>query len=108
MGVQDPRDLQKVVAVVPRTSGGVATSGTTVRGPHLYDPATRAAAPGPLSVTVAGPSLLWADVLATAAFVRGLGVLPAGYDALVVHPDGSRTVTAGWNHNDVVRSPVWP
>ena len=47
-----------------------------------------------------GASLLWADVLATAAFVRGpagLGLVEglAGYEALVVARDGSLTTTSG-------------
>ena len=109
VGVQDPRERGEVVTVLARTSGGVATSGTAVRGAHLYDPSTGGPACGPLSVTVVGPSLLWADVLATAAFVRGLGVLPPGYEALVVHADGRRTLTAGWpNDIRVVSSPVRP
>lgn len=109
VGVQDPRDVREVVTVLARTGGGVATSGTAVRGAHLYDPLTGDTAAGPLAVTVVGPSLLWADVLATAAFVRGLGVLPPTYEALVVRPDGSRTVTQGWpNDLRVVCSPVQP
>ncbi|MBI4939670.1 MAG: FAD:protein FMN transferase, partial [Actinobacteria bacterium] len=47
------------------------TSGTAARGAHIVDPATGAAPSGLLSATVVGPSLTWADVYATAAFVRG-------------------------------------
>jgi thiamine biosynthesis lipoprotein len=55
---------------------------------------------GLASVTVTGPSLLWADVLATAAFVAGEGALDLvagvpGYQALVVAPDGRLAQTAG-------------
>ena len=52
-------------------------------------------------MTVVGPSLLWADVLATAAFVRGpaagLDLVEglAGYEALVVAGDGAVTTTSG-------------
>ncbi len=42
IGVEDPRDRPGMVAVVPLTTGAVATSGTAARGAHLYDPATRA------------------------------------------------------------------
>ena len=41
-------------------------------------PADRAAVTAVLSVTVTGPSLLWADVLATAAFVARAGALDRG------------------------------
>jgi thiamine biosynthesis lipoprotein len=49
--------------------GGVATSGTAARGAHLYDPATGSFVQRTGSVTVVGPSLMWADVWATALFV---------------------------------------
>ncbi len=52
-------------------SGAVATSGRSRRGDHLIDPATGAPARGLLPATVVGPSLLWADVFATAAVVKG-------------------------------------
>jgi thiamine biosynthesis lipoprotein len=88
-----------VLAVVPVVSGGVATSGTAHRGRHLVDPATgRACGDELLSVTVVGPSLIWADVLATAAFVRGRAGLEliesvVGYEGLVVDRDGYRTTS---------------
>jgi thiamine biosynthesis lipoprotein len=104
IGIQDPADPRALLAVVARTSGGLATSGTAARGAHLYDPATGEPARGFASVTVVGPSLLTADVLATAAFVRGLGVLSQGYEALVVHLDSSQTVTAGWPGSSLVRA----
>ena len=57
------------------------------------------------SVTVVGPSLLWADVLATAAFVRGRDGLDlveglAGYEALVVTADGALATTSGLGRAD--------
>jgi thiamine biosynthesis lipoprotein len=97
IGIEDPRDPARVLAVVPVVSGGVATSGTAHRGRHLVDPATgRATGDELLSVTVVGPSLIWADVLATAAFVRGAAGLDlvesvVGYEGLVVDRDGYRT-----------------
>lgn len=74
IGIQDPRDASALAAAVHLATGAVATSGTAARGPHLYDPRTRAATTSPwLSVSVTGPSLESADVLATAAFVAGDG-----------------------------------
>jgi len=69
VGVEDPTDRTRVAHVVELTRGAVATSGTAARGAHLYDPATGAFVNRPGSVTVVGPSLLWADVWATALFV---------------------------------------
>jgi thiamine biosynthesis lipoprotein len=71
IAIEDPRDRSRTLKVIPLRHGAVATSGTAARGAHIVDPATGEAADGPLSATVIGPSLLWADVYATAAFVAG-------------------------------------
>ena len=75
VGVEDPRDRTRVVLNVTLRRGAVATSGTAARGTHILDPATGRPVAGLLSATVIGPSLTWADVYATAAFVRGEGAL---------------------------------
>ncbi len=69
VGIEDPRDRSRVAQVVELHHGGVATSGTAARGAHLYDPNTRTFVDRGGSVTVVGPSLMWADVWATALFV---------------------------------------
>ena len=101
IGIEDPADPARVLAVLPLQRGGIATSGTARRGRHLVDPDSGRAVTDALSVTVVGPSLLWADVLATAAFVRGpvdgLAMVEGltGYEALVVAGDGALTTTSG-------------
>jgi thiamine biosynthesis lipoprotein len=97
VGIQDPFDDRRVAAVIACAGGGVATSGTAARGAHLYDPLTGAAATALASVTVVGPSLESADVLATAAFVGATtGLLPEGYAALTIDLDGTMSATPGW------------
>jgi thiamine biosynthesis lipoprotein len=103
VGIQDPRDAGRVVAAVARTDGAVATSGTAARGAHLYDPRTGAPVVSRwLSISVSGPSLEYADVLATAAFVAGeewpavLDALP-GYEGLGILADGNLLATPGWS-----------
>jgi len=71
IGIEDPRDISRVLATVPVADGGVATSGVAARGQHILDPRTGEPATELLSATVIGPSLLWADVFATAAVARG-------------------------------------
>jgi FAD:protein FMN transferase len=101
VAVEDPRDRTRVLCVLPLRAGAVATSGTAARGRHLLDPRTGLpVAEHLLSATVVGPSLTWADVLATAAFVEGPAALQrvtalVGHEALLVLPDGARTSTAG-------------
>lgn len=98
IGIEDPREPRLVLAVVDVVAGGVATSGTSHRGLHILDPRDGSPADEVLSVTVVGPSLLWADVLATAAFVRGHEGLAlveglGGYEALVVDRHGFTTTS---------------
>ena len=101
VGIEDPHDRSRLLATLPLRSGGVATSGSAARGAHVLDPRTgEPGGGGLLSVTVVGPSLLWADVYATAAFARGrdceawLRTL-ANHVALVVTSDGSTRTIQG-------------
>ena len=99
VAIEDPRDRSKTLLTVPLRRGAVATSGTAARGEHILDPATGSPPAGLLSATVIGPELTWADVYATAAFVRGAEALSwlsglAGHAAVVVTTDGVvRTTT---------------
>ncbi|WP_328324706.1 FAD:protein FMN transferase [Kribbella sp. NBC_00382] len=102
VGIQDPADSGAVVATVRSSGNAVATSGTAARGAHLYDPRSGGAVVGSwASVSVTGPSLEWADVLATAAFVaddewpRVVSLLP-GYAGLGVHVDGTVRAMPTW------------
>ncbi len=102
VGIADPQDATRIAAVLECGTGAVATSGTSVRGSHIYDPRTgRAAEPHWASVSVAGPSLETADVLATAAFAAGPSwaevlALAADYAGLAITTDGATTTTEDW------------
>lgn len=100
IGIEDPHDPTRAVAIVPVLTAGVATSGTVHRGEHIVDPHTGLAPVGVSSVTVIGPSLMWADVYATAAYARGTDAASwlgsrRGYMGLVVNPDGSTVTVPG-------------
>jgi thiamine biosynthesis lipoprotein len=96
IGIEDPHDPRRVLAVVPVLTGAVATSGTAHRGAHLVDARTGRPPEGVASVTVVAATLTAADVDATAAYARGpdaarwLGTRP-GRTGLVVWADGSST-----------------
>jgi thiamine biosynthesis lipoprotein len=85
IGIEDPHDVARLVAVVPVHTGAVATSGTARRGAHIVD-----------AVTVVSASLTAADIDATAAFALGpqaaewLGTR-SHHAALVVDADGTAT-----------------
>ena len=71
IGIEDPRDPTRVVAVVPVRTGAVATSGRAHRGDHVVDARTGRAPDGIASVTVVHDDLTWADLDATAAYAMG-------------------------------------
>ncbi len=69
VGIENPRERSQIASTVSLTEGAVATSGTAARGAHLYDPITARMVASGGSVTVVGPTLLWADIWATALYV---------------------------------------
>ncbi len=113
LGIEDPLRPDRVLGIVELREGALATSGTAHRGEHIVDPASGRPTARLASVTVVGPSLLWADVLATAAFVRGEGAFELvaaqdGYEVLVVALDGeARRSRAFWMVGDPLRVPAW-
>ncbi|MEU5265511.1 FAD:protein FMN transferase [Amycolatopsis sp. NPDC021455] len=70
VAAEDPADPTAFLAILDVRTGGVATSGTAARGAHIVDPHTGTHPRGLQAVMVTGPTLLWADVFATAAFAR--------------------------------------
>jgi FAD:protein FMN transferase len=100
VGVEDPHDPTRVVAVIPVRRGAVATSGHAHRGHHVVDARTGRPPGDVASVTVVFADLTWADLDATAAYAQGgraadwLRTRP-GRAALVVHDDGSTEIVGG-------------
>jgi FAD:protein FMN transferase len=97
IGIEDPFDPSRVLAVVPVLTGAVATSGTAHRGQHLVDARTGRPPEGVASVTVVAGSLTWADIDATAAYARGEDAARwletrRGRSGVVVWADGLTTV----------------
>ena len=89
----DPSDRTRILRTLRLRTGAVATSGTAARGAHLIDPVTGVPATGLRSATVVGPELTWADVYATAAFVKGPTALAwvaslARHATILVDTDG--------------------
>ena len=79
IGVQHPRDIQSLVAVIKVDSGSVATSGDYERFfvqdgqryHHILDPKTGWPSRSCISVTVLSQQAMDADILATGVFVLG-------------------------------------
>jgi thiamine biosynthesis lipoprotein len=109
VGIVDPNDRDRVLAVVDVTDRAVATSGTAERGRHVVNPRTGQPADHFASVTVTCPRLTDADVLATAAVARGSEALDwlenlPDVDALLVTADGSITRTSRMSGRRAVAS----
>jgi thiamine biosynthesis lipoprotein len=83
IGIEDPHDPTRIIAVVPVSNGAVATSGATHRGAHVVDARTGQSPTRVASVTVIAGSLTRADIDATAAFALG----PDAADWLRTRPD---------------------
>lgn len=71
IGLQDPLNSQKIFETVELKSGAVATSGGSARGPHIINPKTNQPAKHWASISIVGPDIITADILATAAFAAG-------------------------------------
>jgi thiamine biosynthesis lipoprotein len=98
VGIEHPGRPETLIAVVTLTTGAVATSGTAHRGNHLINPVTATPVTTGWQATVVGPTLTWADILATTAAITGPHHLdrsgwPPGYQLMHTHPDGT-TYTA--------------
>jgi FAD:protein FMN transferase len=102
IGIRNPFNDQEIInAVLPR-GRGIATSGTYVRGAHIYNPfAPGKAIDDIVSLTVIGPDVLEADRFATAAFAMGSDGIYfieelQGFEGYVVSARGIATQTTGF------------
>jgi thiamine biosynthesis lipoprotein len=73
IGIENPFNRKEIVKAVCVDNEGVATSGTYIRGQHVYDPHHPGHAITEIvSLTVIGPDVYEADRFATADFAMGL------------------------------------
>jgi thiamine biosynthesis lipoprotein len=108
VGIQHPRDADKMSAVLPLVDTAVSTSGDYerfferdgVRFHHILDPNTGRSATGAWSVTILGPETTLTDALSTSVFVlgpeRGLALIDKmpGIDAIIIDPQGQLLFSA--------------
>ena len=103
VGIRNPFRLEDIVKFLSISDRGVATSGTYIRGHHIYDPLT-GSVPEPeiLSITVIGPDVYEADCYATAAFAMGRNGIRfieslEGFEGYMIDSDRQATFTSGFN-----------
>jgi thiamine biosynthesis lipoprotein len=102
IGIRNPFQREEMVKVVALSGRGIATSGTAIRGSHIYNPHDD----GPLandlvSLTVIAPTIYEADRMATAAFAMGRASLTflatrAELEGYAIALDGIATYTKGF------------
>jgi FAD:protein FMN transferase len=102
VGIRNPFAPAEVVKVVYPRGQGIATSGSYIRGAHIYNPhAPTEDIRDIVSLTVIGPDVLEADRFATAAFAMGnkgilfIEKLP-GFEAYAIDAKGIATLTSGF------------
>lgn len=102
VGIRSPFNETEIVKAVTLRDCGIATSGSYVRGQHIYDPHRPDAELGDIvSLSVIGRDVLEADRFATAAFAMGrdgiyfLEQLP-GVEAYMIDSAGRATMTTGF------------
>lgn len=102
VGIRSPFNFEEIIKVVHPRGHGIATSGTYVRGQHIYDPhAPDRPIVDIVSLSVIGPDVLEADRFATAAFAMGRAGIhfieeTPGLEGYVVEPGGRATMTSGF------------
>ncbi len=112
VGIRNPFNRDELVKVLSVSDCGVATSGTYVRGQHIYNPMDSGKdITDILSLTVIGPDVYEADRFATSAFAMGrsgidfIEYLP-GFEGYMIDKDKQATFTAGFTRyvlNDLIR-----
>jgi FAD:protein FMN transferase len=102
IGIRNPFNVDEFIKRVQPHGRGVATSGISARGQHIYNP-YRPNTPidGIVSLTIIGPDVLEADRFATAGFAMGRAGLQfieqlVGFEGYVVETNGRAIWTSGF------------
>ncbi len=102
VGIRNPFNINEIVKVVLPRGKGIATSGSYIRGDHIYNPhKPEEVLKEIVSITVIGPDVLAADLMATAAFAMGkdgiafIENLP-GFEGYAIDAKGIATMTSGF------------
>jgi len=102
VGIRNPFNLDEIVKVIYPHGAGVATSGTYIRGQHIYTPQNpEKELRDVVSITVMGPNVLEADRFATAAFAMGREGIHfieslKGFEGYAIDAKGIATMTSGF------------
>ncbi len=100
IGIKNPFNQKEIIKVVELNDLGIATSGTYIRGQHIYDPVTKKT-PDIVSLSVIGPNVYEADRFATAAYAMGRQGIhfiekQPGLEGYMIDRKGIATYTTGF------------
>jgi thiamine biosynthesis lipoprotein len=102
VGIRNPFNRAEHVKALAVSDRGVATSGTAIRGQHIYDPYhPDQPIVDIMSMTVIGPDVYEADRFATASFAMGRAGIQfieglAGFEGYMIDAQGIATYTSGF------------
>ncbi len=101
VGIKNPFNQKEIVKTLYLQNAGVATSGTYIRGQHIYNPKNKdQLITDIVSITIVGPNVYEADRFATSAFAMGrkgitfIEKLP-GFEGYMIDKNGMATITSG-------------
>ena len=103
VGIRNPFNREEVVKIVSLKGKGIATSGTYIRGAHIYNPQDKTDTLSDIvSLTIIGPNVYEADRFATAAFAmgkKGIAFIEklSGFEGYMIEKDGTATLTNNFN-----------
>src|SRR5450756_867212 len=103
VGIRNPFKLDEIVKVLSISGCGVATSGTYIRGKHIYNPKNLIEPITDIvSLTVIGPDVYDADCYATAAFAMGKEGINfiqglVGFEGYMIDRNRRATFTSGFS-----------
>jgi FAD:protein FMN transferase len=105
VGIRNPFNIEEIVKIISVSDCGIATSGTYIRGQHIYNPHNRDLPRDEImSLTVIGLNIFEADRFATAAFAMGCEGINfieglEGFEGYMIDNNKRATFTTGFERH---------
>ena len=101
VGIKNPFNQSEIIKVLSLSGQGVATSGSYIRGQHIYNPLNEKPLTDIVSLTVIGSNVYEADRFATAAYAMGKDGInfiekQSELEGYAVDKEGIATMTSGF------------
>ena len=102
VGIRNPTNNNEVIKILELSGEGIATSGSYIRGDHIYNPNdTIHIIKDIVSLTVVGPNIYEADRFATAAYAmgsKGINFIEQleGFEGYIINSNSTATFTNGF------------